>query len=112
MLGLGVLWVLVGLSLLDAAIPARAELVDVPDWVRSASWLAAGAVAIATANRVRWSVWGLAALALVASERALAWLVAWILHNPNAPNTKLALYAIALWAVWMAAKLPADDRGV
>ncbi|MDT9701902.1 hypothetical protein [Streptomyces sp. P17] len=48
MLGLGVLWVLVGVSLLYAAVPARADLIDLPDWLRAAQWVAAGVVAIAT----------------------------------------------------------------
>jgi len=112
MLGLGVLWVLVGVSLRAAAVPARAELIDLPDWLRAALWVAAGVVAIATSSHARASVWGLAAMALVASERVGAWIVAWIAHDGNAPATKLGLYLISLWAVWMAAKLPADDRGV
>ncbi|MGN8689659.1 hypothetical protein ACTND8_07115 [Atopobiaceae bacterium HCP3S3_F7] len=108
MLMLGVLWVLIGVSLLDAGVPARAELIDLPDWLRAALWVAAGVVAIATAGHVRASVWGLAGLALAASERAGAWLVAWFDHDGNAPATKLGLYLVALWAVWITACIPAD----
>ncbi|MGX4533226.1 hypothetical protein ACWJWH_18345 [Clostridioides difficile] len=108
MLGLGVLWVLVGVSLLDAGVPARAELIDLPDWLRAALWVAAGVVAIATSSHVRASVWGLAAMALAASERAGAWIVAWIAHDGNDPATKLGLYLVALWAVWITACIPAD----
>lgn len=108
MLGLGVLWVLVGVSLLYAAVPARAELIDLPDWLRAALWVAAGVVAIATAGHVRASVWGLAGLALAASERVGAWTFAWFAHDGNAPATKLGLYLISLWAVWITARIPAD----
>lgn len=108
MLGLGVLWVLVGVSLRAPAIPARAELIDLPDWLRAALWIAAGVVAIATSSHVRASVWGLAAMALVASERVGAWTFAWVAHDCNAPATKLGLYLISLWAVWITARIPAD----
>ncbi|MDT9702048.1 hypothetical protein, partial [Streptomyces sp. P17] len=81
MLVLGVLWVLIGVSLLDAGVPARAELIDLPDWLRAALWVAAGVVAIATAGHVRASVWGLAVLALAASERHPPWLDAWPPHD-------------------------------